>query len=268
MDICGYIDQQYSILNRSLLEAEIEYQHECFETLKKKYDRYITEADEEEFEDDWDDVEEPEKISKKDILLKYAGDTLGDLKKKIQKFFDNIINAMQRWILKILNYSTRFRDILTKIFDEEKFKAPSLGIKETAAYIATCLNEYSNDPENAKSHLESAIHELGNAMTEPRVTDYREEMKCILEYKGAINTIKNAKKTIINSSKVDGKEYVETVKEEMWYIKLIMAMMHKRATYSAKLMLKAIKIAKQKNTEKIDIDIEKMDNDIDNFKYQ
>ena len=36
MDICGYIDYQYNILNRSLLEAEIEYQHECFETLKKK----------------------------------------------------------------------------------------------------------------------------------------------------------------------------------------------------------------------------------------
>lgn len=53
----------------------------------------------------------------------------------------------------------------------------------------------------------------------------------------------------------------------MWHIKLVMAIMHKRATYSAKLMLKAIKIAKQKSTEKIDIDIEKMDNDINDFNY-
>lgn len=209
MDICGYIDQQYSILNRSLLEAEIEYQHECFETLKKKYDRYITEADEEEF-DDWDDVEEPVDISKKDEFIM----RINNLKRQIKNFFDKIINAMQRWILKILNYSTEFRDILTKVFDEEKFEAPSLGIKEAAAYIATCLNEYSNDPKKAKSHLDSAIGELDNAMRERRVTDYREEMKCLLEYKGAINTIKMPKKLLLILVKLMEKNILKSSKRK------------------------------------------------------
>ena len=258
MDICGYIDQQYNILNRSLLETEIEYQHECFKSLKKKYNAYITEeTNEDEFEDD--DEYNPSRV--KEILSKIAF--------AIRKFIKKITDAMQIWIVKILNHSKILGTALTKVFNENKFTAPSFSIKFSAYSVIDVLDAYDDEIDwyEAIRHLNNFIQFVHDKMEERTLVTYETTIKELLAYKDSIKTIKKYEKVIINSNKFRGKDYVKDVKWDLRLIKSVIKAIHQKAVYCAKLILKAAKIANKQNTTIPQWEIDKMNDDIYEFNF-
>lgn len=254
MDICGYIDYQYSILNRSLLEAEIEYQHECFETLKKKYDRYITEADEE--SDDDDDFEYGEKERIKDRIRMIT--------RQLQKMFEKIANAMQRWIVKILSHSKRFGNKLDSVFKEHEddFLSLDYDVNEVASCCVEILEKWDAADDSLKA--DKIIYEyLGCDLTKKNTTSYIYELSQLTAYKRAIGTVKNYYKSIIDENKAfRSKDYNKYVKDRLSFVKCVIKAIQARATYAAKLILKAAKIAKKQGANIPDNEIDKMDADI------
>lgn len=266
MDICGYIDHEYSILNRSILEAEIEYQHECFETLKKKYDRYITEADEEEFEEDWPEEDDDYRKERLRTAIK-------NVKIAIKKFFENITNAMQRWIVKILSHFGKFKNKISKIFDEKKFQSPSLGVKETAETTVEVLRSFdecygNKEYRKARAILDNFLQDIHNIIGTKNNTDYDSEMMCLFEYKNSIQTIKSFKKTIIYSNKVANSKYIHDIKSQLKIVKFIIMAIQKRTAYAAKLILKAAKIVNKQDADIPEQELKKLDYDINEFKLQ
>ena len=254
MDICGYIDQQYNILNRSLLEAEIEYQHECFETLKKKYDRYITEADEESDEDDDFEYGAKERIK----------DRIRMITRQLQKMFEKIANAMQRWIVKILSHSKKFGNKLDSVFKEHKddFLSLDYDVNEVASCCVEILEKW--DAADDGLEADKIIYEyLGCDLTKKNDTSYIYELSQLTAYKRAIGTVKNYYKSIIDENKAfRSKDYNKYVKDRLSFVKYVIKAIQARATYAAKLILKAAKIAKKQGANIPDNEIDKMDADI------
>lgn len=256
MNICGYIDYQYSILNRSLLEAEIEYQHECFETLKKKYNRYIAEADEGEYKN----------FEKPDDNHKHVG-LWRRLKKMVAEFFKTITEAMQRWIVKVISNSKKFGEKLQKYFDAYKstLTSPSISVDSIASSCVNAIDEWW-DADTTKDKLKVIYDYLNDQYTEKEETSYHDELAELLAYKRSINTIKSCEKTYEIKSKVyGGNDLVKDTKTWLYFVKEMIKLIQIRATYAAKLILKAAKMAFTTNGEIPKSDIKKMDQDIENI---
>lgn len=255
MDICGYVDYQYNILNRSLLEAEIEYQHECFETLKNKYNRYITEADEE-LNDDF-------KVPSISSILLYQ------LKKSVSQFFKKITEAMQRWIVKIISHSKKFGKKVEDYFDAYKstLKSPDISVNYIASSCVNAIDEWWEDASTTKDKLKVIYDYLTNQYLEKEETSYHDELAELLAYKRSISTIKSCEKTYEIKSKVyGGNDLVKDTKAWLCFVKEMIKLIQIRATYAAKLILKAAKMAFTTNGEIPKSDIKKMDQDIENIK--
>lgn len=262
MDICGYIDYQYSILNRSLLEAEIEYQHECFETLKKKYDRYITEADEEESKD--------AKSNNNSKAPSLSANLWYRLKKSVNEFIKKITDAMQRWIVKILSHCKKFSKEVEDYFitHEKEIKAPKIHVYAIASACVNVMRNWneSNDTDERNKIIRDYLDQDNIPKEE---TKYRDELKELLSYKDAIKTVKDTEKMYINQSKVfNDKDAVAYTKEWLHFCKNMIKLIQARATYAAKLILKAAKMSKsganisEDDIKKMDQDIKSIDSDI------
>ena len=259
MDICGYVDYQYNILNRSLLEAEIEYQHECFETLKKKYNRYITEADDEVFEGEYDNYKAP---SLPAILW-------NRLKNSVTEFFKKITEAMQRWIVKILSYSKKFEKKLEEYFDVHKkeIKAPTIRVYAIASAVTNVIRDWwETDDADEQNKI---IHDfLDQDIEEKGPTSYKDELQELLSYKDSIKMVKDCEKIYVNKSKAIGmkpKDAVRITKDWLSFCKIKIKLIQVRATYAAKLILKAAKMARKSGANISEDDIKKMDQDIENI---
>ena len=249
MDICGYVDYQYNILNRSLLEAEIEYQHECFETLKTKYIAYINE-----------DMINPRNTGLKNKVHAFVT--------AISKFFEKIKNAMQRWIVKIISYSDKFRGKLEKVFEDKRFQSPDLDIRGLCVSAVDALDDVSNaqDYSEIEKILKNILNLIHKGLISYSETSYDFEIKSLLAYRGSIKTINDQKKTIIAVARAkSAADHTTMIKEQLKIVKYYIKAIQKRATYAAKLILKAAEIADNGGADISAKDLQAMKNDIDDF---
>ena len=251
MDICGYIDYQYNILNRSLLEVEIEYQHECFETLKKKYNAYINE-----------EADESRNVGFKNKVRAFTV--------AISNFFEKIKNAMQRWIVRIIGRSNKVGARVQNIFDDQFFQSPDLDIRGLCVDIVDALDDVSNaqDYSEIEKILKNILNEIHEGLTSYSSTSYAFEIRSLLAYKGSIKTINDQKKNIIDVARAEGSvDHTIMIKEQLKIVKLYVKAIQKRATYAAKLILKAAEIAYNGGMDIPAKELQAMKNDIYDFDF-
>ena len=171
---------------------------------------------------------------------------------------------MQRWIVKVLSHSKKIEKKLKKYFDAYKptLTSPSISVDKIASSCVNAIDEWW-DADNIKDKLKVIYNYLDDQYTEKEETGYDDELAELLAYKRSINTIKSCEKTYEIKSKVyGGNDLVKDTKAWLYFVKDMIKMIQIRATYAAKLILKAAKMAFTINGEISKSDIEKMDQDI------
>lgn len=250
----AYIDAQYNQLQCSLYEAEIEQQTAVFTSLKEQYDAFITEGVV---------LTEAEK-------LKF--DTT-EIKAAIKRFFTNIANFMTRWITKILVHSNRFKDKCRSAFvahmKTEDFVAPEFDVKEAVTDTTAALNKFEDSMETADFDSRAEVYDdlikaIDDKMKKYKVTDFVNERKQLVSYKGSISSIKSHGDSIVKSLNLcDNKLWGWALRFQLRFVKKIIKCIQARATYAAKLILKAAKMAKKTDSTISDKDLAAMSEDIE-----
>ena len=252
----AYIDSQYNQLQCALYEAEIEQQTAVFTSLKEQYDAFInegtvlTEAEKEKLKID------PTKI-----------------KAAIKRFFTNIANFMTRWITKILVHSNRFKDKCISAFvahrETEDFVAPEFDVNKAVTDTTAALNKFKDSMEDADFDKRSEVYDdlienIDNKMKNYTQTDFIREQNQLVSYKGSISSIKSHGDSIVKSLNLcDNTLWGWALRFQLRFVKKIIKCIQARATYAAKLILKAAKMAKKTDSTISDKDLAAMSEDIE-----
>lgn len=252
----AYIDSQYNQLQCALYEAEIEQQTAVFTSLKEQYDAFInegtvlTEAEKEKLKID------PTKI-----------------KAAIKRFFTNIANFMTRWITKILVHSNRFKDKCISAFvahrETEDFVAPEFDVNKAVTDTTAALNKFKDSMEDADFDKRSEVYDdlienIDNKMKNYTQTDFIRERNQLVSYKGSISSIKSHGDSIVKSLNLcDNTLLGWALRFQLRFVKKIIKCIQARATYAAKLILKAAKMAKKTDSTISDKDLAAMSEDIE-----
>lgn len=174
---------------------------------------------------------------------------------------------MQRWIVKVISNSKKFGEKLQKYFDAYKstLTSPSISVDSIASSCVNAIDEWW-DADTTKDKLKVIYDYLNDQYTEKEETSYHDELAELLAYKRSISTIKSCEKTYEIKSKVyGGNDLVKDTKAWLYFVKEMIKLIQIRATYAAKLILKAAKMAFTTNGEIPKSDIKKMDQDIENI---
>ena len=250
----AYIDAQYNQLQCALYEAEIEQQNAVFTSLKEQYDAFIIEGTV---------LTEAEKPKFDTTKIKAA----------IKRFFTNIANFMTRWIAKILVHSNRFKDKCRNVFVAHKetkdFVAPEFDVNEAVADTTTALNKFKDSMYDADFDKRSEVYDdlienIDNKMKNYTPTDFIRERDQLVSYKGSISSIKSHGDSIVNSLNLcDNTLYGWALRFQLRFVKKIIKCIQARATYAAKLILKAANMAKKTDSTISDKDLAAMSEDIE-----
>lgn len=250
----AYIDSQYNQLQCALYEAEIEQQTAVFTSLKEQYDAFINEGTV---------LTEAEKLKIDPTKIKAA----------IKRFFTNIANFMTRWITKILVHSNRFKGKCFDVFEAHRetkdFVAPEFDVKEAVADTTAALNKFEKsikdvDFDSRAEVYDDLIKAIDDKMKKYEVTDFVNERKQLVSYKGSISSIKSHGDSIVKSLNIcDNTRFGWVLRFQLRFVKKIIKCIQARATYAAKLILKAAKMAKKTDSTISDKDLAAMSEDIE-----
>lgn len=246
----AYIDSQFTKLQHTLYEAEIEEQTNAFNKLKASYDAYITEGD------------------TSNTKFKFTHEV--DIKKAIKTFFHNIVLFMERWIAKIIAKSAKYKSKIEPYFDDEKQDAPALDVMDCAVATGQAIQilrdaakEQKNIAESIKEADDKILKGIVENMKNYKPTKFKTEIQQLTGYKNAIKSIKDFGNLLINYKNPNGNVLISAIyRYKFSFIKKIIKCVQARATFAAKLILATMKAANRNDPSIAEQDIIEMDKDI------
>ena len=179
---------------------------------------------------------------------------------------------MLRWITKILLHSKKVKNKIKGYFDEYKPEAPELdcmSCAKTTIEVLDRLKTLSADiteeetQKMAQYTNDKLVDEIINNMKKYKPSTFENEFGQLADYKKAVNSIKSYGDGVVNFINPSGNVVITLlIRGCLSFIKKVIRCVQARATFAAKLILKAMKLAGKKDPSITQDDIEKMNKDI------